>query len=54
MIKFALALVDSGLSYVDVESRVIGFNKKLPNGLSTEELRSTVLVTVAKKLQGSP
>ncbi len=54
MIKFALALVDSGLSYVDVESRVIGFNKKLPNGLSTEELRGTVLVTVAKKIQGSP
>jgi hypothetical protein len=54
MIKFALALVDAGMPYGDVEDKVMSFNKKLSNGLSEQELKSTVLVTVARKLQGSP
>lgn len=54
MIRFALALVDSGMDYREVESKVIQFNSKLGNGLSEDELQKTVLVTVAKKLQGSP
>lgn len=49
LIKFALALVDSGMSYADVERSVLDFNEKLSNKLSQEELRQTVLVTVAKK-----
>ena len=54
MIKFALALVDAGMSYDDIEAKVISFNKKLSNGLSNDELRKTVLVTVAKRLQSVP
>lgn len=54
MIKFALSLVDFGHSYPEIESRVLAFNAKLANGLSAAELRSTVLVTVAKKLQARP
>lgn len=54
MIKFALALVDNGMPYEEVEGKVIAFNKKISDGLSIEELRATVLVTVAKKLQGHP
>lgn len=54
MIKFALALVDSGMSYTETESKVLAFNAKLKEGLSDDELRKTVLVTVAKKLQGNP
>lgn len=54
MIKFALALVDNGLSYGEVEDRVLTFNKRLSNGLSEDELKRTVLTTVAKKLQGLP
>ena len=53
MIKFALALVDVGMSYAEVESKVIAFNAKLSGKLSQEELRSTVLVTVAKRLQNA-
>lgn len=49
MIKFALALVDQGWSYHEIENAVIGFNSKLQNPLSETELRSTVLQTVAKK-----
>ena len=49
MLKYALALVDSGLSYPEVESRVLGFNKKLKFPLPEEELKRTVLVTTAKK-----
>lgn len=54
MIKFALALVDSGMSYNEVETRVIEFNNKIANGLTADELRRTVLVTVAKKSQAAP
>lgn len=51
MIKFALALVDSGMPYADVEQKVLSFNKKLgDNALPIDELHRTVLVTVAKKI----
>ena len=53
-IKFALALVDAGMGYAEVEDKVLEFNKKLSNKLSDDELRKTVLVTVARKLQASP
>lgn len=49
MIKFALALVDSGKNFNEVSSIVKAFNKKLGNSLSEDELNSTVLVTVAKR-----
>lgn len=51
MLRFAMALVDSGLTYGEIEQRVLGFNAKLDNKLPEEELRHSVLVTVAKKLQ---
>lgn len=49
MIKFALALVDSGIDYNQVEQLVIQFNGKLSNKLSMDELQNTILQTVAKK-----
>lgn len=49
MIKYALALVDNGCSYNEVEAHVKGFNKKLSNPLPEPELNSTILQTVAKK-----
>lgn len=51
MIRFALALVDTGLAYPEIEARVLGFNAKLDNKLPDDELRATVLKTVAQKLQ---
>lgn len=54
MIKYALALVDSGMSYEDIEYRVLAFNNKLSSKLTQDELQKTVLVTVARKLQTAP
>ena len=54
MIKFALALVDSGMTFAQIEEKVLSFNKKLSNALDESEIRRTVLVTVAKKLQSAP
>ena len=54
MIKFALALVDAGMSYAEIENKVLAFNGKINNGLTPDELRNTVLVTVARKLQSKP
>ena len=51
MIRFALTLVDAGFNYPDVEAKVMAFNSKLSNGLDPNELRSTVLQTVARRLQ---
>lgn len=51
MIRFAMALVDSGLNYAQVEERVLSFNGKLDNGLPVDELRQTVLKSIASKLQ---
>ena len=53
MLKYTMALVDSGYTYKEVENRVLNFNNQLgKNGLSAEELQGTVLVTAAKKING--
>ena len=49
MIKYALALVDSGKDFNEVSTLVHAFNKKLSNPLDADELNSTVLVTAAKR-----
>lgn len=54
MIRFALALVDMGLNFNEVEQRVMEFNAKLDNKLPEDELRQTVLKTVASKIHGTP
>ena len=50
MIKYALALLDGGLDYPSIESRVIHFNQQLENPLSEVELQSTVLRTIGRKV----
>lgn len=49
MIKFALTLLDAGLSLVEIEQNVKSFNDYLSNGLSDDELDNTIMKTVAKK-----
>lgn len=49
MIKFALALVDSGMDLLTVTKQVHAFNQKLNNPLSESELDSTIMVSVAKR-----
>jgi hypothetical protein len=49
MIKYAFALVDSGMSYPDVAQRVDQFNKQLSNGLTQDEINATIMVSVAKR-----
>lgn len=50
MLRYTMALVDSGKSLEDVEKLVKGFNKRLPNPLPEEELANTCLKTAAKKI----
>lgn len=49
MIKYALALVDGGMNFIDVQRQVHEFNKKLNNPLPDNEIDTTILVTVAKR-----
>jgi hypothetical protein len=54
MIRYAMALVDLGLPYAEIESRVMTLNGAIKAPLLEDELRNTVLLTVAKKLAGTP
>ncbi len=51
MLKYAMALVDNGLSLFEVQNNVHAFNKKLNNPLSENEIDSTIMVSVAKRYQ---
>jgi hypothetical protein len=51
MIKFALALVDSGKTLPEVSNLVHEFNKKLDTPLNEDEIDKTILVTVAKRFE---
>lgn len=54
MLKYTMALVDSGYTYAEVQNRVLTFNAQLKsNGLTAEELHGSVLVTAAKKISGN-
>jgi hypothetical protein len=50
MIKYALALMDSGMDFLNIEQQVFTLNGRLSNPLSEDELRNTILVTVARKI----
>jgi hypothetical protein len=49
LLKYAMALVDSGMDLYQVTQAVIAFNGKLSNGLTEEEIRSTILISVSKR-----
>ncbi len=54
MLKFAMLLADTGMSFTDVQERVMAFNKKLSNKLSEDELQQTVMVSVGQKIASRP
>ena len=54
LIKYAFALMDSGMKYSDIETHVLDFNAKIQEPLSEDELRRTVLTSVAKKINQNP
>lgn len=51
MIRFALALVDSGMDLHTVSKAVHSFNSKMSDSLTEEEIDSTIMVTVAKRFE---
>lgn len=51
MLKYALALVDSGMALMDVSKQVHSFNEKLNKPLDKDEIDTTIMVTVAKRFQ---
>lgn len=51
MIKFALALVDSGMNLAEVSQAVHAFNDKLKEPLERDEIENTIMVTVSKRFQ---
>ena len=48
---YALALVDNGYDQASVLNAVLAFNAKMPKPLEEVEILSTIMMTVAKKLQ---
>lgn len=51
MIKYALALVDSGMDLHTVNKQVHAFNQKMNNPMAEAEIDSTIMTTVAKRFQ---
>lgn len=51
IIKYALMLSDTGRSLSAIQDAVLSLNDKLPDSLPEAEILSTVMVSVAKKLQ---
>jgi hypothetical protein len=49
MIKYALALLDNGMTLPEIETRVTQFNASLSNGMEQSEIDSTIMRTVARK-----
>jgi hypothetical protein len=49
MLRFAMALADSGDRFKDIETKVLEFNNKLPSPLPEDEIQNTILVSVSKK-----
>lgn len=52
MLKFALMLVDSGMSLEEVRKAVFSFNDKLKPSLPKDEINKTIMVTVSGKYAG--
>lgn len=50
LVKYALLLVDSGLSFEDVSLRVNALNEKLADKMSEVEIMSTILATASKRI----
>ena len=49
--RYGFALVDSGLSAIDIQTKVLELNSKLPEPLDELEVMKTVMNTVNKKIQ---
>jgi len=50
MIRYALALVDTGMNFMEVQNQVLSFNSKLSQKLTETEIMNTIMQTVAKHL----
>ena len=50
LIKYALMLVDAGLSLEDIQYRVLALNNKIPDKLEEVEILSTVMITVSNHI----
>lgn len=51
MLKYALALVDMGMSLMEVSAQVHAFNEKINTPLPKDEIDTTIMVTVGKRFQ---
>lgn len=51
LLRYSFVLKDSGLSLFDVQTKILEFNKKLPNPLSQSEIESTIFNTLSQKYE---
>lgn len=54
LLKYAMILVDAGFSEKDITDKVIDLNSKMPDKLDELEIRSTILISVARKIAKLP
>lgn len=51
LLRYAMILVDAGLSLVTIQQKVTELNDKIANKLTAQELQGSIMVTVGKRLQ---
>lgn len=54
LLKYAMILVDAGFSEQNIADKVLSLNDKMPDKLSEMEIRSTILISVARKIAKLP
>lgn len=54
MLRFAMALVDNGMTLYEVSNAVHAFNEKLNSPLKKDEINTTIMKSVAKRYQNKP
>ncbi len=53
LLRYAFTLKDSGYDYASVEKAVLTFNKQLKSPLTVNEIKSSILTTIAKSYKGN-
>ena len=54
LLRYALILLDSGLDFAEIQTKVFSLNNKIPDKLDESEILATVLTTVGKQLSKRP
>ena len=54
LLRYGMILVDAGLSFEEIQTKVLSLNSKIPDKLSESEIFSTIMSSVMKAIAKRP